>query len=112
MENKYRKLLQKEQPNLYDNYECIMLEQFELFCKKQLDYGSSNISTGANLETEEGKVFALTGLWFRMNDKISRWKNLIMKKRKANNESLVDSFMDLGNYSIIAQLVSKGLWTE
>ena len=93
MENKYRKLLQKEQPNLYDNYESIMLEQFELFCKKQLDYGSSNISTGANLETEEGKVFALTGLWFRMNDKISRWKNLIMKKRKANNESLVDSFI-------------------
>ncbi len=35
-----------------------------------------------------------------------------MKKRKANNESLVDSFMDLGNYSIIAQLVSKGLWTK
>jgi len=112
MENKYRKLLQKEQPNLYDNYESIMLEQFELFCKKQLDYGSSNISTGANLETEEGKVFALTGLWFRMNDKISRWKNLIIKNRKANNESLVDSFMDLGNYSIIAQLVSKGLWTK
>ena len=70
MKNTYRKLLQKESPNLYKNYESIMLEQFELFAKKQLDYGISNISTGADLDTEEGKKFALSGLWFRMNDKI------------------------------------------
>ena len=59
MQNKYRKLLQKEAPNLYKNYEEIVEEQFELFAKKQLDYGISNISTGANLETKEGKDFAL-----------------------------------------------------
>ncbi len=112
MKDKYRKLLKKESPNLYKNYESIMLEQFELFCKKQLDYGISNISTGANLDTKEGKVFALSGLWFRMNDKISRWKNLIIRNRKANNESLLDSFKDLGNYSIISQLVSRGLWKD
>ena len=110
MKNKYRNLLKKESPNLYKNYESIMLEQFELFCKKQLDYGISNISTGADLDTEEGKKFALSGLWFRMNDKISRWKNLIIKNRKANNESLVDTFQDLGNYSIISQLISKNQW--
>ena len=33
-----------------------MLEQFELFCKKQLDYGIGNISTGADLTTEEVKI--------------------------------------------------------
>ena len=110
MKNKYRELLKKESPNLYNNYESIMLEQFELFCKKQLDYGIGNISTGADLTTEEGKQFALNGLWFRMNDKISRWKNLIIKKRKANNESIVDTFQDLGNYSIISQLISKEQW--
>ena len=54
MKNTYRKLLQKESPNLYKSYESIMLEQFELFCKKQLDYGISNISTGADLNTDEG----------------------------------------------------------
>ena len=59
-----------------------LLEQFELFAKKQLDYEAGNISTGADLDTEDGKKFALSGLWFRMNDKISRWKNLIIKNRK------------------------------
>ena len=52
MNNKYRKLLLKECPNLYKSYETIVEEQFELFAKKQLDYGIGNISTGANLETK------------------------------------------------------------
>jgi len=112
MKNTYRTLLKKESPNLYNNYELIVEEQFELFAKKQLDYGISNISTGANLEVVEGKEFALHGLWFRMNDKISRWKNLIIKNRKGNNETLKDTFQDLGNYSIICQLVNKGLWKD
>jgi len=112
MKNKYRKLLLKESPNLYKSYETIVEEQFELFAKKQLDYGISNISTGANLETKEGKDFALHGLWFRMNDKISRWKNLIIKNRKGNNETLIDTYQDLGNYSIICQLINRGLWME
>ena len=90
----------------------ILLPGNELFAKKQLDYGISNISTGANLETKEGKDFALNGLWFRMNDKISRWKNLIIKNRKGNNETLLDTYQDLGNYSIICQLINKGLWKE
>jgi hypothetical protein len=51
-------------------------------------------------------------LWFRMNDKISRWKNLIIKNRKGNNETLLDTYQDLGNYSIICQLIKKGLWKE
>ena len=55
MKNNYRKQLQKECPNLYKSYESIVEEQFELFAKKQLDYGISNISTGANLESKEGK---------------------------------------------------------
>ena len=105
MKDNYRQQLKKECPNLYKSYETIVEEQFELFAKKQLDYGISNISTGANLETKEGKDFALNGLWFRMNDKISRWKNLIIKNRKGNNETLLDTYQDLGNYSIICQLV-------
>ena len=112
MKDNYRQQLKKECPNLYKSYEAIVEEQFELFAKKQLDYGISNISTGANLETKEGKDFALNGLWFRMYDKISRWKNLIIKNRKGNNETLLDTYQDLGNYSIICQLINKGLWKE
>ena len=40
------------------------------------------------------------------------WKNLIIKNRKGNNETLLDTFQDLGNYSIICQLINKGLWKE
>ena len=58
----------------------------------------------------KAKSLLYHGLWFRMNDKISRWKNLIIKNRKGNNESLVDTFQDLGNYAIISQLISKGQW--
>ena len=104
--------LKIESPELFENYVKIAEEQFELFCKKQLDYGINNISTGANMETKTGKGFALNGLWFRMNDKINRWKNLMVKKRSARNEPLKDTFQDLANYSIICQLVEKGLWKE
>ena len=111
MKNTYRKLLQKESPNLYKNYESIMLEQFELFCKKQLDYGISNISTGADLNTDEGKKFALSGLWFRMNDKIQRLKQLIVLGHKDEvGESEQDTFQDLSIYGIIAQIVSANKW--
>ena len=44
-EEQVQEFVKKESPNLYKSYESIMLEQFELFAKKQLDYGISNIST-------------------------------------------------------------------
>ncbi len=113
MQNKYRKLLQKESPNLYKSYENIVEEQFELFAKKQLDYGISNISTGANLETKEGKDFALHGLWFRMNDKIQRLKQLVVLGQPDEvGESLQDTYADLSVYGIIAQLVKNGKWAK
>ena len=87
-----------------------MEEQFELFCKKHLDYGMGNISQGTNLETPEEKKFALSGLFFRLNDKVNRWKNLLLSNRKANNESLTDTYQDITNYGIIAQLVERGMW--
>ena len=90
---------------------------YDLWARKQSDYGDSNIRLGLDLnssssERSQNNRLAQLGVVIRMNDKISRWKNLMLKDRKANNESLLDSFKDLGNYSIIAQLVSKGLWTE
>jgi hypothetical protein len=52
----------------------------------------------------------MTGLWYRISDKVNRWKNMIISGRKAQNETLLDTFQDITNYGIIAQLVSKGLW--
>ena len=81
-------ILKKEYPTIYINYMAIVEEQLELFSKKHLDYGMHNITAGTSLANEEERSFALTGLWYRMSDKINRWKNLIINNRGVNNEPL------------------------
>jgi len=103
-------ILQEEYPTIYEGYKAIVDEQFELFAKKHLDYGMHNVSAGTNLDTADEVEFAMTGLWYRLSDKINRWKNMIISGRKAQNESLIDTFQDITNYGIISQLVYKGLW--
>ena len=105
-------ILKKEYPHIYDGYMGIMEEQLELFSKKHLDYGMSNISAGTLLANEEERSFALTGLWYRISDKISRWKNLLINNKVVNNEPLTDTYQDIVNYGIIAQLVERGLWKK
>ena len=93
---------------LTTEYKKIMMEQYVLFCKKHRNYGTGNINVGTNLDTNEDVKLALTGLWFRMNDKIQRLKQLVISNEPdAVGESLVDTFQDLSVYGIIAQIVSK-----
>ena len=105
-----REILKNEYPTIYEGYQSIIDEQFELFAKKHLDYGMHNVSAGTNLDTADEVEFAMTGLWYRLSDKINRWKNMIISGRKAQNETLIDTYQDITNYGIIAQLVEKGLW--
>jgi len=104
--------LQAQYPGIAEAYERIQLEQYELFAKKMMDYGKGNISVGSNLETEQEVHVALTGLWFRMNDKIQRLKQLVLlsKEAKVKTESVKDTFQDLSIYGIISQMVSNGDW--
>ena len=88
----------------------VIEQQYEVFCEKQMDYGPSNISVGTDLATEADVKLSLTGLWFRMNDKIQRIKNLLMTNQKINNEPLEDSFLDVSNYGIMATIVKNGKW--
>ena len=104
--------LKEEYPTIYNGYNQIMKEQLELFAKKHLDYGMANISQGTPLETSEQKLFSLTGLFFRVNDKIQRWKNLLVTGKTASNEALTDTYQDITNYGIIAQLVERDLWKK
>ena len=104
--------LKNEYPTIYNAYQEIVDEQFELFAKKHLDYGMGNISAGTQLVNESEIKFAMTGLWYRLSDKINRWKNMIITNRKAQNESLIDTFQDITNYGIISQIVYKDLWKE
>ena len=86
-------------------------EQYLLFCKKQHDYGPSNISVGTQLQTEADVKLSLTGLWFRMNDKIQRLKTLLMgNKESAVDEPLEDAYLDVSNYGIMATIVKNGKW--
>ena len=105
-----REILKEEYPTIYNGYKSIIDEQFELFARKHLDYGMHNVSAGTNLENSDEVEFAMTGLWYRLSDKINRWKNMIISGRKAQNESLIDTFQDVTNYGIIAQLVKRGMW--
>jgi hypothetical protein len=67
--------------------------------KKQLDYGSANISD-----------FGEYGVLVRANDKVARLKNLLTNVASPQNESIEDSWLDLSNYSIIAVLCRRGEW--
>lgn len=109
---KASEILKEEYPTIYSGYMAIVEEQLELFSKKHLDYGMHNITAGTGLANEEERSFALTGLWYRMSDKINRWKNLIINNRGTQNESISDTFQDICNYAIISQLVERDLWKK
>ena len=94
--------------DLTDEYKKIMMEQYILFCKKHRNYGTSNINVGTNLETDKDVKLSLTGLWFRLNDKIQRLKQLIIQNEPDTvGESVTDTFQDLSVYGIIAQIVQQ-----
>jgi hypothetical protein len=105
-------ILKEEYPTIYNGYRQIIDEQFELFAKKHLDYGMHNIAAGTNLDSPDEIEFAMTGLWYRISDKINRWKNMIISGRKAQNETIIDTFQDITNYGIIAQLVKRDMWRK
>ena len=109
---KASEILKEEYPTIYDGYMAVMEEQLELFSKKHLDYGMHNITAGTSLSTKDEREFALSGLWYRMSDKINRWKNLIISHRRPQNETIIDTFQDICNYAIIAQLVEKDQWKK
>ena len=104
--------MEKEWPEMTGEFRRLQREQYELFCRKQHDYGPGNISVGTQLQTEADKKLSLTGLWFRMNDKIQRLKNLLMNKRESavEGEPMEDAFLDVSNYGIMATIVKNGKW--
>ena len=105
---------EKIYPELAKEFKIIQKEQYELFAGKMLDYGLGNIALGSTLEEEEDIQLSLTGIWLRCNDKINRLKNMLKRKGKSyvNDEPMIDSFIDISNYGIIAQLVMRNKWKK
>ena len=104
--------MEQEWPEMTQEFKKIQREQYELFLHKQHDYGPGNISVGTQLLTEDEVHLSLTGLWFRMNDKIQRLKNLLMSGREnaVEGEPLEDAYLDVSNYGIMATIVSRSKW--
>ena len=104
-------MMEKEWPQMTAEFRKLQREQYELFLHKQHDYGPGNIAVGTQLQTPEETHLALTGLWFRMNDKIQRLKNMLMSKREsAVDEPMEDAYLDVSNYGIMATIVKNGKW--
>ena len=103
--------MEKEWPEMTAEFRRLQREQYELFLHKQHDYGPGNISVGTMLQTDEEIHLSLTGLWFRMNDKIQRLKTLLMNKRESAvvGEPLEDAYLDVSNYGIMATIVNTVL---
>jgi len=104
--------MEKEWPEMTAEFKKIQRQQYELFLHKQHDYGPGNISVGTFLVTPEEIKLSLTGLWFRMNDKLQRVKTLLLgeKKSAVKDEPLEDAYLDVSNYGIMATIVGRGKW--
>jgi hypothetical protein len=108
------KYFEEKYPNLSKEFKNIQREQYNMFAEKMLSYGIDNIAMGTSLETEDDIKLSLTSIWIRMNDKMNRLKNLVLKgnRNPLINEPTLDSWKDLTNYAIIAQLVTTGKWRK
>lgn len=93
--------IQCTQPLTKEFFE-LSLRNVKLFDNKMKDYGVRNI-----------QAFGFFGCIVRMSDKFERIKNLTgAKRRRAVNESLIDSLDDISNYAIIAKMCHRGVWPK
>jgi hypothetical protein len=100
-------------PQTTEEFKKILDEMYVTFCKKQRNYGPGNISVGTPLETKDDVKLSLTGLWFRINDKVQRLKQLVVLGQPDEvGESIQDTYEDLSVYGVIAQLVQRGKWAK
>jgi len=98
-------------PQTTEEFKKILDEMYITFCKKQRNYGPGNISVGTALQTQDEVKLSLTGLWFRINDKVQRLKQLVVFGQPDEvGEPIQDTYEDLSVYGIIAQIVQRGKW--
>lgn len=72
-------------------------ELLDMFLKKHKDYGKGNILSVQEL-----------GIALRISEKIERIKHILMQGNKPNNESIEETWIDIGVYAVIAVLLRRG----
>ena len=88
---------------------------YDLWTKKQNDYGDSNIRLGLDLssssERSQNSRLAQLGVVIRMNDKISRLINLYKKDGvTAIDETIEDTALDIMNYANMLMVIKSNKW--
>ncbi|OGK25300.1 hypothetical protein A3F58_02365 [Candidatus Roizmanbacteria bacterium RIFCSPHIGHO2_12_FULL_37_9b] len=81
---------------LDEAFEKVCREMLEMFKKKHKDYGKGNILDMGEL-----------GIAFRISEKFNRIKHLFLKGKKPENESVEESWIDIGVYAVIAVLLKR-----
>lgn len=77
-------------------FEEVCKELTDLFIRKHKDYGKENI-------LEIGEL----GISFRITEKLSRLKNLLLQNKKPQFESLEETWKDIGVYAVIAVMLKR-----
>ena len=72
----------------------ITTDMFDLWKRKNADYGSSVSDTYRD--------FGLVSFLVRMQDKMNRLKTLTKQESMVKDEKIEDTLIDLANYSILA----------
>ena len=73
------KYIEEHYPETAKEFQKIQAQQYLTFCKKQMDYGPSNISMGTGIGKAINIKLATTALVIRINDKVQRLLNLMVK---------------------------------
>jgi len=87
----------KQPKTLDEAFNVICKEMTQTFIKKHKDYGRGNI-----LAIKE------PGIAMRETEKIERLKHLLLKGGKPENESVDDTWIDIGVYAVIAMMYRRG----
>lgn len=108
------KAIEAKYPETCQEFKQIQKHQYLTFCKKQFDYGPGNISLGCSLDTFEERKASISAIVVRLNDKIQRLINIVLRKglTDAANESVLDTFLDTSVYCIIAEIVNNKKWAK
>ncbi len=109
--------ISKEYPLMIEEFLRILDQMFIVFALKQNDYGPSNIALGTKLGNQAEINAARKAVLVRTFDKLNRMINLefmkggaILENVEPTNEPLMDAWEDTSVYSVIAQLVMRGVW--
>jgi hypothetical protein len=78
-------------------YQTVNDEMLKMFLKKHKDYGKGNILSVKEL-----------GIALRISEKIERIKHLLIQDNTPANESLEETWIDIGVYAAIAVLLRRG----